>query len=171
MILEKFMILLGIVLAHILNGSNLFDFGPEIKPDFMALFVIFFALRRGEMSGLWIGFIGGLLSDAGLGGEQGIGGKVYYKIGVHAFSFSLLGYLLGKFGRSIYNENYVSITVYAFVMTFLMRLVTYFVFASFFYSNQNYSYMICSIYNAVLAPVTFFALTWAYRLDQEEGAR
>ena len=66
MIFEKIVVLSGIILAHILNGSNLFDFGPEIKPDFMILLVIFFSLRKGEMSGLWVGFIGGLLSDAGL---------------------------------------------------------------------------------------------------------
>ena len=108
MILERIVIGVGILLAHILNGTNLFDIGTAIKPDFMILFVIFFALRKGGMSGLWIGFIGGLLTDAALGGEEGLGGKVYYKIGIHSLSFSIIGYLLGKFGRISYNENFVS---------------------------------------------------------------
>lgn len=47
MILERIVIGVGILLAHILNGTNLFDIGTAIKPDFMILFVIFFApLKR-----------------------------------------------------------------------------------------------------------------------------
>ena len=57
MILERIVIGIGILLAHVLNGTNLFDIGTAIKPDFMILLVIFFALRKGGMSGLWIGFI------------------------------------------------------------------------------------------------------------------
>lgn len=171
MIFEKLVILSGIILAHILNGSNLFDFGPEYKPDFMILLVTFFALRKGEMAGLWVGFLGGLLSDAGLGGEEGTGGKIYYKIGIHSLSFSIIGYLLGKFGRSFYNENYISITVYAFCITLIMRALTYSLFSFFFYSNLSYSLLICSLYNAILAPLTFFVLSWVYKLQPSEGAR
>ena len=171
MIFEKIVVLSGIILAHILNGSNLFDFGPEIKPDFMIRLILFFSLRKGEMAGLWGGVIGGVLSDAGLGGEEGTGGKIYYKIGVHSLSFSIIGYLLGKFGRSFYNENYISITIYAFGVTLLMRALTYTLFSFFFYNNLNYSLFICSIYNAVLAPLTFFVLSWTYKLQPSEGLR
>ncbi|EMY02379.1 rod shape-determining protein MreD-like protein [Leptospira interrogans str. 2002000626] len=69
MILEKLVIAIGILIAHFLNGSNLFEIGSAIKPDFMILLVLFFALRRGPLYGLWIGFFGGLLTDSGLGGE------------------------------------------------------------------------------------------------------
>lgn len=158
-------------MVHIINGSSLFDFGPEIKPDFMILFVLFFALRKGEMSGLWIGFLGGLLSDAGLGGEEGLGGKIYYKIGIHSLSFSFVGYLLGKFGRTFYNENYLSITIYAFVITLMMRSFTYFLFSFFFYTNLNYSLVICSIYNAAIAPLSFFVFSWVYKLQPAEVIR
>ena len=138
--------------------------------DFIVILVIFFALRKGEVSGLWVGFLGGLLSDAALGGEQ-VGDKIYYKLGIHSLSYSLVGYLLGKFGRHFYNENYISTTFYAFVLTFIMRWLTYFLFSTFFYENENYSYMLCSIYNAAIAPVTFFCLSWIFKLQPVEGVK
>lgn len=41
MILEKLVIAIGILIAHFLNGSNLFEIGSAIKPDFMILLVLF----------------------------------------------------------------------------------------------------------------------------------
>lgn len=173
MILERIVIGIGILLAHILNGTNLFDIGTAIKPDFMILLVIFFALRKGGMSGLWIGFIGGLLTDAALGGEEGLGGKVFYKIGIHSLSFSLVGYLLGKFGRMSYNENFISISIFAFVLTLIARAFTYMLFSFFFHPNLNYSFIATSVYNAAIAPLTFFILSWIYKLEptSTEGLR
>jgi rod shape-determining protein MreD len=170
LIFEKVAIACAILLAHILNETTLFNFGANIKPDFVIILVVFFALRKGELAGLWIGFLGGLLSDSSLGGEQ-IGNKIHYKIGLHSLSYSTVGYLLGKFGRGFYNENYVSTTFYTFVLTFIMRWFTYILFSTFFYENDNYSYVSCAIYNAAIAPVTFFGLSWVFRLEPVEGVR
>lgn len=171
MILERIVIGIGILLAHVLNGTNIFDIGTAIKPDFMILLVIFFALRKGGLSGLWVGFIGGLLTDAALGGEEGLGGKVFYKIGIHSLSFSIVGYLLGKFGRMSYNENFVSISIFAFTLTLITRGLTYMLFSFFFHPNLNYSFIATSIYNAAIAPLTFFALSWIYKLESSENMR
>ena len=62
----------GILVSFFLKGFNFLSLnfeklgGSIIYPDFLLIFVIFFALRRGEFSGLWIGFFAGLLEDAGL---------------------------------------------------------------------------------------------------------
>jgi len=167
MILEKVVILAGIFLAHILNGTTLFDFGTNIKPDFVIIVVTFFALREGELAGLWVGFLGGILTDISLGGEE-VRGKVFYKIGLHSLAYSVSGYLLGKFGRSFYTENYISITIYVFFLTFVARILTYFIFSIFFYSNENYSYFITSVYNAALGPLVFFVLSWVYKLEPNQ---
>lgn len=167
MILENVVIVAGIFLAHVLNGTTLFEFGTNIKPDFIVILVVFFALRRGEVAGLWVGFLGGILTDVSLGGEE-IGGKIFYKIGVHSLSYSISGYLLGKFGRGYYTENYISITIYTFLLTFVMRGFTYFLFSSFFYPNDNYSYIATSIYNAAIGPLAFFTLSWVYKLESKE---
>ncbi|MDX1958641.1 MAG: rod shape-determining protein MreD [Leptospiraceae bacterium] len=169
MILEYLAIAAGILFAHILNGSTLFDFGTDIKPDFMLIIVLFFALRRGDLTGLWIGFLGGLLTDAAIGGEQIASGKVIYRIGIHSLSYSLIGYIIGKFGKTVYNENYISIMVYSLISTFFARVFTYYLFSWFFHTNQSYSFIYCSVYNAAIAPVTFFLLSWIYKLEPAQG--
>ncbi|AVQ11051.1 Rod shape-determining protein MreD [Leptospira santarosai] len=166
MILEKLVIAIGILIAHFLNGSNLFEIGLAIKPDFMILLVIFFALRRGALYGLWIGFFGGLLTDSGLGGEIiAIGNVVTYKIGLHSLTFCLIGYFVGKFARSAYHENYFSITIYSLLITFVTRVATYYLFSIFFHENMSYSLFFTSFFNALIAPAFFYALTWIYQLD------
>lgn len=168
MILEALVIFIGIVMSHVLNGSNIFDIGT-FKPDFVILIFSFFALRKGELSGLWVGFFGGLLSDAALGGEEGVGGKMFYKIGVHSLCFSMIAYLVGKFARNYYNENFVSIMIFTFSITLTTRIATYFVFGLFFHQNSSYSFLTTSIYNMFIAPITFFIFSWIYKLDVSEG--
>lgn len=169
MIIEKFAIAVGVIVVHFLNGSNLFDIGNDIKPDFMFLLVMFFALKRGGLTGLWIGFFGGLLTDSSLGAEIGIAGKYYYKIGIHALAYSIIGYLVGKFGRNLYNENFLSVSVSIFVLTLIVRVFSYLVFLFFFHPNKSYSFISTSLYNAIIAPMIFFALSWAYRLESQEA--
>lgn len=168
MILDKVFIIIGMLLAHFLNGSNVFELGNAIRPDFMIIFVMFFALRKGAMYGLWLGFLGGLLSDTALGGEIGGDDIVYYKIGLHSFAYALVGYIIGKVTRSSYTENYISITIYVLGFTLLSRIITYLLFWMFFHSNQSYSFLYVSIYNAVIGPALFFMFTWIYRLESDE---
>lgn len=168
--IENIVIGIGILFCHFLNGSNLFELGGSFKPDFMVIFVVFFALRRGPLTGLWIGFFGGLLTDSGLGGETGVDNVVYYKIGLHSFTYAIIGYIVGKFTRNAYNENYLSITIYNLVFTFVSRAILYLLFIVFFHENASYSFLATSIYTAVLSPVFFFVLTWAYKMDSAEGS-
>lgn len=166
MILEIIVIFAGIFLTNVLDSTTLFEFSAGIKPEFTILLIIFFSLKKGALSGLWIGFFCGLLADASLGAEE-VAGKFYYKIGIHSLSYSLIGYLLGKFGRIYYTENYISISVYAFLFTLTMRGFSYFLFAVFFYQNQNYSILANSIYNAAIAPLSFFIFSWIYKIEGE----
>lgn len=168
MILEKVFIIIGMLLAHFLNGSNLFELGNAIRPDFMVIFVIFFAFRKGAMYGLWLGFCGGLLTDTSLGGEIGPDDAIYYKIGLHSLSYSLIGYIIGKVTRNAYTENYISITIYVFGFTLFSRILTYLLFWMFFHSNHSYSFFYVSLYNAFIGPALFFFFTWAFRLDPDE---
>lgn len=169
MILEKIVIVVGMLLAYFLDGSNIFELGRAIKPDFMAIFVVFFAIRRGPLTGLWIGFFGGLLTDSAIGGEIGQAGQVFYKIGLHSLVFSVMGYITGKFSRRAFNENYLSVSVYVFIFTFISRVFTYAVYAVFFHSNLNYSFFLPSIYNGVIGPLAFFILTWIYKMENANG--
>lgn len=168
MIFEKIFIVIGILLAHFLNGSNLFELGNAVRPDFMVVFVVFFALRKGAFYGLWLGFFGGLLTDTALGGEISADQAVYYKIGLHSLSYSLVGYIIGKVTRNAYTENYISVTIYVLGFTLLSRIITYVLFWIFFHANSNYSFIYVSLYNAFLGPFLFFVFTWIYRLEADE---
>ncbi|MCW7468732.1 rod shape-determining protein MreD [Leptospira kanakyensis] len=168
MILDKLFIIIGLLLSHFLNGSNVFELGNAIRPDFMVIFVVFFALRKGPLYGLWLGFFGGLLTDTALGGEIGGDNIVYYKIGLHSFSYAIIGYIVGKVMRSSYTENYISITIYILGFTLVSRIITYLLFLMFFHSNQSYSFLYVSLYNAFIGPALFFLFSWAFRLDADE---
>lgn len=167
MILEYVVIGAGIFIAHFLNGTNTFEI-LGYKPDFMVLFVLFFALRKGAMSGIWIGFFGGLLSDSGLGGEI-VGDIVTYKIGLHSLTFCVMGYLVGKFARPAYHENLISIMLYALAVTLVSRVASYYLFSLFFHENLNYSIFSTSIFNSIIAPLFFWILGKLYRLEQGEA--
>ncbi|GBF38761.1 rod shape-determining protein MreD [Leptospira hartskeerlii] len=167
MILEYIVIGAGILISHFLNGTNLFEISG-FKPDFMVIFVLFFALRRGTMAGIWIGFFGGLLSDSGLGGEI-VGNVVTYKIGLHSLTFCIMGYIVGKFARPAYHENQISIMLYSLVVTLISRIASYFLFSLFFHENLNYSIISTSIFNGAIAPIFFWVLGKLYRLEQAEG--
>ncbi|EMY02388.1 hypothetical protein LEP1GSC029_4196 [Leptospira interrogans str. 2002000626] len=93
------------------------------------------------------------------------GNVVTYKIGLHSLTFCLIGYLVGKFARSAYHENYLSITIYSLLITFITRLATYYLFSLFFHENMSYSLFFTSLFNALIAPAFFYALTWIYQLD------
>lgn len=168
MILERLFVAIGLLLSHFLNGSNLFELGNAIRPDFMVIYVMFFALRKGAMYGLWLGFFGGLLTDTSLGGEIGADNIVYYKIGLHSFAYAITGYIVAKVLRSSYTENYISITIYVFGVTVFCRGLTYLVFWLFFHSNASYSFIYVSLYNAFLGPALFFLFSWAFRLESDE---
>lgn len=168
MILEKLFIVIGVLLAHFLNGSNIFELGNAVRPDFMIIFVLFFALRKGALVGLWLGFFGGLLTDTALGGEINPDSSLYYKVGLHSFSYAIVAYIVGKLTRNAYTENYISIMIYVFGFTLLSRLITYLLFLLFFHTNSNYSFIYVSIYNAVIGPMLFFVFTWIYRLEADD---
>ncbi|MGJ4786465.1 rod shape-determining protein MreD [Leptospira koniambonensis] len=167
MILEYIVIGAGILISHFLNGTNLFEISG-FKPDFMVIFVLFFALRRGTMAGIWIGFFGGLLSDSGLGGEI-VDNIVTYKIGLHSLTFCIMGYIVGKFARPAYHENQISIMLYSLVVTLVSRIASSLLFSAFFHENLNYSIISTSIFNGAIAPMFFWILGKLYRLEQAEG--
>lgn len=172
MILEKFMIGAGILLVHFLNRSPILDLSDKLpfgfQPDLMFIFVIFFALRQGGLTGLWVGFLSGILIDVDLGEMDGADGKKFFKMGLHSLSYSLIGYLTGKIGRRIYNENFATISITLLVLTLIMRGMVYFLFTFFFHPNDNYSFLGTAVYNAIISPVFFSVLSWVYRLESTE---
>ena len=62
MILEKVVIGIAIFVSYFLQTSVDFFALGSIKPDFLLILTVYFALYRGSFSALWIGFFGGTCS-------------------------------------------------------------------------------------------------------------
>ncbi|MCB1158141.1 MAG: rod shape-determining protein MreD [Leptospiraceae bacterium] len=172
MMIEKIMTGAGILLVHFLNRSPYLDLSDKLpfhfQPDLMFIFVIFFSLRRGALTGLWVGFFGGLLTDLDQGAVDSTA-VIHSMIGLHTFSYSIIGYLMGKFGRNAYNENFLSISITMFVLTLLVRGVTFTLYIFFFKADEkNYAFFGTAFFNSILSPIFFSALSWIYRMESAE---
>lgn len=169
MFLEKLVIAIGLVLANVITGSGLFEIGG-VNPDFILIFTIFFALRRGAFAGIWIGFFGGLLTDADIGLVVDPTGAETAKIGLHALAYSLVGFGFGRFLKNIYRESWAAATLVVLVGGFLARLLVYMNYNFFWGDIAGYSLLPTAAYSAVLAPMFFYSLAWLYKMeDPGEG--
>lgn len=92
------------------------------KPNLILILVFIFGFMRGQKTGIWVGFLGGLLLD------------IYYgdSIGFYAMIYMYIGYFNGTFYKLFYDEDitlpllliFVSNILYGFsvyVIRFLLR--------------------------------------------------
>ncbi|MBI9071648.1 MAG: rod shape-determining protein MreD [Melioribacteraceae bacterium] len=77
-----------------------------IAPDLIMILVIYFALRDGQMFGMVLGFVLGLLFDLFSGSL----------LGGHMFAYTLTGFIAGYF----YNENKTSYNINSFFFLFIV---------------------------------------------------
>lgn len=96
-----FMLLKTVVLSHI----PLFS----LSPDFVLPIIIFIAIGNGSITGILTGFFAGLIVDT----------LSMAPLGLHAFFYSLIGFILGKL-HGVYNFNNV---FFAALVTFLVSLL------------------------------------------------
>jgi rod shape-determining protein MreD len=171
LLLEIAVIAVGLLLSHFLKGINFlsinWDITGVIYPDFLLIFVIFFALRRGEFSGLWIGFFAGLLEDSGIL-RFDFPEPALNVIGVHAIIYTLTGFILGKLNRIIDRDSTIPIMFVVFTTTFICRFLVWFIMGILDESSASYAFFGPAVYTAILSPVWFFLLGWAYRQTAEE---
>jgi len=167
MLLEVGAIILGMLVSFFLKDINFLSLN-FIYPDFLLIFIVYFALRRGEFAGIWIGFAAGLLEDSNILAFSSSQGKYVPVIGTHMLVYCLTGYLLGRFNRIIDRHSMIPIIVVVFVTTLLVRIQVWLVsFVLLQEVNRNYSFLATSVYTALLAPVWFWLLNWVYRYSQE----
>ncbi|MCB1145391.1 MAG: rod shape-determining protein MreD [Leptospiraceae bacterium] len=166
MILERIIILISIVVSYFLQTSVDFFRLGEIKPDFILILTIYFALQRGSFAGLWVGFLGGLLQDINLGGIAAIqSDATSYYIGTHALPKTLIGYFVGKASREIHRDGIIVIFFVHLVAGILKGLVTFFEVAMFHSSVSAEAIATIvipeAVYTAILSIFWFRILSWA----------
>lgn len=169
MILEKLVVLAAIIVSYFLQINDLFRLG-DIKPDFLLILAIYFAVYKGEFWGIWVGFFGGLLQDINLGGiSVQDSGQVEYFIGTNALPKTLMGYFAGKFAKGVKNDTTLVIAIMVLVLSLMKGFVTFFTVAI-FHGGAAGQIIITRIlpeafYNAILGIFWFRLLKWALPFD------
>lgn len=165
MMLEKVIYLLAIVVSYFIQTSVDFFRLGDIKPDFILLLTVYFAMYRGPFAGLWVGFLGGLLQDVNLGGvADPATGMAHYYIGTHALSKTLVGYLTGKMSKEINKDSMVVLFSLILAVSLVNGILTFFNVAVFHNSVAAQSIITIiipeMIYNSILSLVWFKLLKW-----------
>ncbi len=123
--LDKTIIIIALFISYVLQyGADFFVLG-NISPDFLLILTTYFALYRGEFSGLWIGFIAGLLQDINLGGYSLFFNEVEYYVGTHALGGALVGYLFGKFSTRVKEDNSFMIFISIFILSLVKGFIVF----------------------------------------------
>ena len=165
MFVEKIIIFITVVSIHFINTSKLLSVNIWLKPDLMILLIIFFSLKKGTIYGLWVGFLGGLLTDISLGGAID---ETAYKIGLHSLIFSILGYISRKLIYSTYKESLLIIMVYIFILTCITRVLIFYLYVYLYNENLSYQILSTALYNAFIAPMFFYILSFLYKIESEQ---
>ena len=147
------------------TSMDFFKLG-KISPDFLMLLTIYFAVYRGALAGVWIGFLGGLLQDINLGSiTSGTMETIRNFLGVNVLSKSVVGYIAGKFSGKIRKDNTLSILILVFTLSIVKGFIKLLLSVTFLGAGTAQVIITIilpeSIYNAVLSIVWFKLLLWA----------
>lgn len=177
MILEKIVIGIAIFVSYFLQTSVDFFALGSIKPDFLLILTVYFALYRGSFSALWIGFFGGLLQDINLGGYSNLVKQdMQFYIGTSALAKTIIGFATGKVARDINKEATSLIVIVVFIACLLKGIIMFFTVAIFHNSAHAASLITIvlpeALFTAILSIVWFRLLRWAFpTVEKTEGQR
>lgn len=108
--------LLEIIILFVLQTSTFHYFGlADIMPNLLLILVVSSAYMRGRMTGLAIGFFSGLLIDL-------VYGDI---IGIYAFIYMIIGYLMGYTNKIYSNDDYTFPIIFVAVSDFVYGFFYY----------------------------------------------
>jgi rod shape-determining protein MreD len=174
MFLEAGALAFGILISFFLKDINFLglNFGfigtGIIYPDFLLLFLIFFALHKREFSGIWIGFFAGILEDSGLLSFSQSQHEFLPIIGVHALIYTIAGFITGKISRFIDKTHIIPQMVVVFTAIVIIRILVWLLMGIIDQFNNTYSFFWPAFYTALLTPIWFVMLKWLYQVHGED---
>ena len=119
------------------------------KPDFILIFIVFFAIFRGPIQGGLLGMGLGLLEDLIIGRF----------IGINALCKGFIGYLAGTLEKRLYKNNFlvpmVALVAATFVQTFLYWLLSCLIGSVVGLDKMLLVAIPDSIYNMCFAPIIY----------------
>ncbi len=174
MLIELGAIAAGMVVSYFLKDVQFlslnfsFLYSGIIHPDFLLIFIMFFALSKGEFSGTWVGFFSGLMEDGANWVFNKESEEFVTIIGIHSLVYSLAAFSVGKARQFFDRQNSISLIFTVLFTTALIRLLTWILQGLLVEFNRNYVVIGPAIYTALIAPVWFTLLSWAYRIGLED---
>jgi len=125
-----------------------------ISADFIFLMVLSISFFLGPLEGEIIGFITGLIVDIISGGL----------LGLSSFTYTLLGYGAGYFGKRIYSNYYIISIFVIFISTFLKAIIisimgAIFIKPGYFGFFTHGRIFLEAILNSVVAPLFFLIVS------------
>ena len=156
------MIIIGIlVIFNLILESTLFQYMRigGVKPDFVIVFVVAYAILRGKNYSTFIGLFSGILVDL-------MYGQV---IGVNALAYMLTGFLIGQFHESVFKDSYFPAILFnitaVLVYQHIFLLISYFTKVDIIYTNALLNVIIPQcVYNALIGGVLY---RYFFRLDNK----
>ena len=173
MFLQFGTIFTGLVISYFLKDFEFLSLElrflskATVFPDFLLIFVAYFALKRDSLSGLWVGFFAGMLEDSTnwiFNPKNSVDVDGYTTIiGIHALVYTLIGFILGQV-KTIYENQQTFITmIIVFLMVVFARFLTWTIHGFVDDFNFNYAIVAPALYTAIIAPLWFTLLAWIYR--------
>ena len=121
-------------------------FGTEMPVDLILIVVIFSALNRGPIFGLWTGTLGGVVQDLLSGGIIGVSGLAKSVVGV------LLGFTGSHFILMTMWHRAVVVFLASLIHSFLFLLI-YEIVGSSFQNTDNSWILLIAIFNVIVGLV------------------
>lgn len=152
----KNIIISVLVLLNVILEATLFQFLriADVKPDFIIIMIIAYAILEGGAYSAVIGLASGLLIDI-------LFGRV---LGVNAFSYMITGYIFGQAHDNVFKDsilppalfNFAAVFIYQHLYFFLMYMTGNLLHEGFSYMHILLGMIIPqSLYNTILGAIIY----------------
>ena len=145
--MKRKLITLVLILACFLVQTtvwNLFPLG-NVKPNLLLILTVSLGLMRGKHTGLWVGFLSGLVIDLFYG----------TLIGFNALVYMYIGYINGNFYKVFYDEDVKIPMILVAISCFAYNFVFYIIQFAFRQRFDFSTYLVHIILPEILLTVLF----------------
>ncbi len=170
MILDFIFIILGLFISHFLKDINFlvlqFDFlkTGSTYPDFVIIYIIYFALQRDRdiSSAIWLGFFAGILEDSTIIRFSKNYTEFQHLVGLHSLVYTLLAFILGSIKKQVDINNNTTISFIVFISTLMSRILIWFIMGILEEFYQSYSFLAPTLYTTIISPIWFKLLGFIF---------
>ena len=150
--------LLGALLLNLLPWSGVW---LALKPDFLALVLLYWCIQQPRLVGVGAAWACGLLMDVGQGSL----------FGQHALAYALLGFAAEYFQRRVLRFPLWQQAAHVAVLLLLSMLLVFLVRVAGGAAPASWSSLLGAVSGALLWPLTSIALQWPQRPAPSPGDR